>query len=278
MPPCHGSCGSILEADALRLEQIIVNLLNNAIKYTGEGGSITISVSRENDKVLVSVQDTGVGISPDILSGIFRHSISKSRARKGRGFGGLGIGLQLVKSLAEAHGGSVSAYSAGLGKGSLFSVSLPLPPAVSFKKKEAPQSEYKNETSSIDFKKHYPLQSKVMIVDDNEDAGWSLSLALQKLGCTTSVSNDGVAALHLFKSFSPDIVLLDIGLPGMDGYEVARQLRKNKTERKVFIVAVSGYGQKEDKEMAKAAGFDQHLLKPVSLKSLGELISSLGQA
>jgi signal transduction histidine kinase len=250
-----------LQGDPVRLAQILSNLLNNAAKYTDHGGNIVLSVRREGEAALISVRDNGQGISADGLTRIFEMFTREARGRSGDQ-GGLGIGLTLSRRLAEMHGGSIQAHSDGPGKGSEFVVRLPL--ARSPVKKDGA-------AKAPDLS----LPMRVLVVDDNRDAAESLGMLLGALGATVQLAFDGPSAIEAFASSDPSIVLLDIGMPGMNGYEVARTLRARFPDRRVPIVALTGWGQEEDRRLAMAAGIDHHLVKPAEFEALSGLLSRL---
>jgi two-component system CheB/CheR fusion protein len=204
------------------------------------------------------IRDTGIGIPPEMLPQVFELFTQVDRSLD-RSQGGLGIGLTVVRKLAEMHGGSVSATSEGIGRGSEFTVRLPLT-----------ATSQPNENSPAPVERSGPL--KILVVDDNVDMAMSLGLLLRQAGHTISTAHDGPAALEAARSFAPDVILLDIGLPGLDGYRVAEALRREPALAKVRLVAVSGYGQAEDRRRTKDAGFDHHLVKPVDFR---ELVSAI---
>ncbi len=239
--------------DRSRLEQVLVNLVSNAAKYTRQGGSIDVAASSDHEYGLITVKDTGIGIDPERQSQIFELFGQISSAQHGRQ-GSLGLGLNLVQRLTELHGGSVSVASEGTGKGSEFVVRLPL----AEKRDAAGGAPGKASENSI----------RILIVEDNRDIAAMLSLLLQNAGNEVEVVYDGFDAIDEAASFKPEIVLLDIGLPGLDGYEVARRIRTELKLPGCFLVAVTGYGQERDKARAQAAGFDEHLVKPVELEKL----------
>ncbi len=251
-----------LEGDPVRLAQILANLLNNAANYTDPGGEISVQVRRHDDAVAISVRDNGVGIAPDALPRMFE-MFSRGDRASGRGQGGLGIGLALARRLAEMHGGSLEAFSAGTGKGSEFTVRLPL---------AADQAPQAAGTGHVDAA--IPKQ-RILVVDDNRDAADSLGMILRLLGADVRIARDGLEALDAFPSYDPSVVLLDIGMPGMDGYEVARAIRARFPERHATIVALTGWGQDEDRRRAQEAGFDHHLVKPAEIGALQLLLASL---
>jgi signal transduction histidine kinase/CheY-like chemotaxis protein len=246
--------------DPVRFAQVLANLLNNAAKYTEEGGTIWLNVERPGDELLFRVRDTGIGIQPELLPQVFDLFIQADQSLD-RSQGGLGIGLTLVRCLVELHGGSVQAFSPGPNQGSEFVVRLPV-------RSEAPPSgngAAAPPTASSSF--------RVLIVDDNVDAAESLALVLQAMGQVVRTAYDGVRALETVERFGPDVVLLDIGLPGMSGYEVAREMRRRGLSD-VLLVALTGYGQQEDQNRAREAGFDHHLIKPTDVTRLPELFAS----
>lgn len=253
-----------VDADAVRVAQIIANLLNNAAKYTDSGGQIWLSARQEAGDALISVRDTGVGIAADKLPLVFEMFAQIHSSGRYTG-GGLGIGLALVKRLAEMHGGRVEARSDGLGKGSEFTIRLPLVPAA-------------RQLSSAEQRKPERLAPlagrKIVVVDDNRDAADSLGMFLRFLGATVQVTYDGMSALEVIRSsFRPTIVLLDIGMPVIDGYEVARRIRQLPEGQNVLLVAMTGWGQDEDRRRTAEAGFDHHLVKPVDPVALQSLLA-----
>lgn len=251
-----------INGDRIRLAQVLSNLLNNAAKYTGEGGKIMLSVKREGTDVVIEVRDTGIGIAPDILPQIFDlftqadHTLAHSQ-------GGLGIGLTLVRQLVEKHGGTVTATSAGVDQGSSFKVRLPaLPMESSSIEAEPPESEL-------------PIHKfRILVVDDYADAAESLTMLLKTEGHEVETADCGMKAIEKAQTFQPQIVLLDIGLPDLDGYEVAKRLRALPETHDAMLIALTGYGQTEDCERSQAAGFDHHLLKPLNFEKLSALLTS----
>jgi PAS domain S-box-containing protein len=255
--------GLRLEADPLRLEQILVNLLTNAAKYTDSGGRISLVARLEGPEIVVRVRDTGVGIPPELMHRIF-DLFSQGDRTMARSEGGLGIGLTLVKQLAEMHGGTVTAESEGLGKGSEFTVRLPA------SREPAPPESGRGGTLPRSDRQ----ASRVLVVDDNRDLCAGLSRFLKILGHEVLVAFDGLSAIEEARSYRPEIVILDIGLPGMDGYEIVRRLRAEECCRGALIIAASGYGQEEDRRRSREAGFDHHLVKPIDFDSLMDLFAS----
>jgi signal transduction histidine kinase len=254
-----------LDADLARLAQVFLNLLNNAAKYTERGGRIRLAAEREGGDVVVRVQDSGVGIAADMLPRVFEMFLQVDRPLE-RSQGGLGIGLTLVKRLLQMHGGSIEARSAGPGKGSEFVVRLPVAPeplrgaiaADGEREPAAPTSRH-----------------RILVVDDNRDAAETLAELLGLTGNDLRTAHDGVEAVEVASGFRPDVVLLDIGLPRMDGYEVAQKIREQPWGRDMVLVAVTGWGQEEDRRRSREAGFDHHLIKPVEPDALLKLLASL---
>ncbi len=256
-----------IEGDLTRLSQILLNLLNNAAKYTPESGTIRLTAERQGEQAVVRVLDTGIGIAADLLPRVFDLFHQGNRALD-RAEGGLGIGLTLVHRLVEMHGGSVEARSEGPGRGSEFIVRLPLV--------EAPEEKNDDLTPSRSATRPQQAGShRVLVVDDNRDAAESMTVLLEIWGHEVRIANDGPGALALAAEYQPDIVLLDIGLPGMDGYEVAKRLRERPGSKRMILVAVTGYGQDEDRRRAYDMGFDYHLTKPVEPAKLEGLLASL---
>jgi CheY-like chemotaxis protein/two-component sensor histidine kinase len=252
-----------LEADPARLAQVLINLLNNAAKYTEEGGRIWLTAERERCGVTLRVRDTGVGIPPEVLPHVFGLFTQEERSLA-RSQGGLGIGLSLVRGLVEMHGGSVEATSPGVGRGSEFTVRLPALP-------EALGAEANGKPVGAGAPAGRTSSQRILVVDDNRDSAESLAMLLQVQGHEVQTAHDGLAALETARAFRPDIVLLDIGLPRMDGHEVARRLRREEG-RQAVLVALTGYGTDEDHRRSQEAGFDYHLVKPVELDALYQLL------
>ena len=248
-----------LDADPVRLVQVIDNLLNNASKYTDVGGRIELKATSAAGHVVLRVQDTGVGIEPELLPRVFDLFTQSDRSLD-RAQGGLGIGLTLVKRLVELQGGTVSAHSDGRGRGSTFAVRLPVTDAA------APSEPESEPRASI-------AGRRVVVVDDNRGAAWMLSTLLRKLGDhEVVIAYDGPSAIEKIERIRPEIVLLDIGLPGMDGYDVAKRVRKMPEMQQTLLVALTGYSQPEDRQKSQQAGFDQHLTKPPSLEQIQALL------
>jgi PAS domain S-box-containing protein len=253
-----------LQADVVRLAQVFSNLLINAAKYTDPGGRIQLRAFQQDDEVVVSVRDNGIGISADMLPRVF-HMFFQSRSALARAEGGLGVGLSLVRGLLALHGGSVEARSEGPGQGSEFTVRLPLGDATS----AVTDAETEAEQISAD------AGLKILVVDDNQDAADTCAMLLETSGHHVQTAYTGRQALELARTFRPHAVLLDIGLPDVNGYELAEQIRATRWGRDTVLVAVTGWGQEEDRQRAVAAGFDHHLVKPISAETVEMLLQSL---
>jgi PAS domain S-box-containing protein len=253
-----------LEADPVRLAQVIGNLLNNSAKYTERRGRIRVTARREGNQAVLRIRDNGIGIATDMLPKIFDLFVQVENVAA-RSQGGLGIGLTLVRNLVEMHNGRVEATSPGLGKGSEFIVRLPL----------APTTGMVQEPPSVQPRAQGSTGLRLLVVDDNQDAADSLAMLLRLQNHEVRVVHNGLAALELARDYRPELVFLDIGMPGMDGYEVARRLRQQSGLENVFLAAVSGWGQVEDRRRSAEAGFDHHLVKPVEPKVLDELLAGL---
>ncbi len=257
------------DADPARLEQVFGNLLTNAAKYTDEGGCITLSATREDAEILVSVRDTGVGIAAEPLAQIFS-LFTQVDTSLDRSQGGLGIGLTLVKALVEMHGGNVSASSEGPGKGSKFTVRLPV-----FIQADKPDTGVRPDNPPTTGRPCQTLMGRVLVVDDNVDTAEGMARLLKASGYQPSIAHSGAEALEIAREVRPDFALLDIGLPGMNGYEVAQTLREDERLRDAILIAISGYGQEQDRIRSRTAGFDHHLVKPVDFDSLLLLLERL---
>jgi signal transduction histidine kinase/ActR/RegA family two-component response regulator len=255
-----------LDADLIRLAQVFSNLLNNAAKYTGPGGRVAVTALRDGDMVSVAVQDTGIGIPAAMLTQVFEPFTQLDRSLE-RTRGGLGIGLALARRLVEMHGGTVAAHSAGPGQGSRFVVRLP----VAARPGNARSMALLEERSPAPAMGH----RRILVADDNYDSATSLSILLNDAGYDVRTAGDGVQALETAAQFRPDIALLDIGMPKLNGYEVARQLRNQPWGRHVLLIAVTGWGGVEHRQQTAQAGFDHHLAKPVDPAALTRLLVAL---
>ncbi len=250
-------------ADATRMAQVLSNLLTNAAKYTPDGGSISLSVTRDKDQALFTIRDTGEGIPQEMLAKIFDMfaQVDQSLARSQ---GGLGVGLTLVRRLVEMHEGSVQVHSEGRGKGSEFAVRIPI-------SMERPTAAGLTPSGS-GLMPHYRPR-RILLVDDNVDASESLAVLLRSKGHTLHLVHDGLTALDAAMTFAPDCVLLDIGLPGLNGFQVAERLREQPATQDVLLIAISGYGQAEDLHRSRLAGFNHHLIKPININELLKLLA-----
>jgi PAS domain S-box-containing protein len=256
-------CESIpLFADATRIEQIVTNLITNAIKYTPEGGTISLSATVKNGHGVIKVKDAGIGIPKDVLPRVFQ-LFAQAEQGLDRSQGGLGIGLTIARKLAEIHGGTVTAFSEGVGKGAEFTVRLPLSDQQTIDRD-------RSESAAT----HRGSQLRILVVDDNRDTTDLESLYLKILGHDVQVAYDGPGAIAVAEGFRPQVILMDLGLPGLDGYTVAKTLR-SRGLKQTTLIAMSGYGSLEDRERGKAAGFDHHLVKPVDQNALREVLDSI---
>ena len=253
----------VVEVDLARLTQVLTNLLNNAAKFTPPGGRVALSASLDQRKVRIAVRDTGIGISPETLPRIFE-MFAQGPGLVGRSHGGLGVGLGLARALTELHKGTIEAFSEGPGKGSEFVVTLPEVALVHLVPDHAPGG-----LASQD------LGRRILIVDDNADAALSLAMLLTAGGHHCQQVNDGQAALKVAPQLNPDVFLLDIGMPGMSGYDLARQLRALPQFRSSLLIAVTGWGKEEDRQKSREAGFNHHLVKPVSAAAIYDLLDKL---
>jgi CheY-like chemotaxis protein len=259
----------VLHADPTRLAQVVSNLLNNAAKYTEKGGHIWLTIERLENEVSVSVRDTGIGIDATNLSRIFE-MFSQAVPALERSQGGLGVGLALVRGLVELHGGRIEARSAGEDAGSEFIVRLPV---IQVPPKESPR-----EPAEAHGRFRFANKHRILVVDDNRDTAESLAMILRRLGHEVQTAHDGLEAVHAEAAFRPDVVLLDIGLPKLNGYEAAKVIRRQSSNRRVAIIAVSGWGQEDDRRRALEAGFDHHLTKPIEPAALERLLALISPA
>lgn len=252
-----------VDADPVRLAQVLMNLLNNAAKYTEEGGNIWLTAETEGQMAQISVRDTGVGIAPDLLPKVFDLFTQIDRTLD-RSQGGLGIGLTLVRRLIEMHGGDVRVYSAGPDRGTEFIVRLPILRATTTvpvaRKRGSPR---------------HSVRNRILVVDDNIDAAKTLAALLRLSGQEAQTAHEGAAAIEIARSWRPAMILLDIGLPGMDGYAVASRLQSDEQTKGIRLVALTGYGQEEDRRRTTQAGFERHFVKPADIAQILELLSSL---
>lgn len=275
-----------LDADLMRITQILLNLLNNSVKYTLPGGKVWLSAQKEGGEVVISLRDTGVGIPPDMLSNIFEmFSQIKNTSEQARG--GLGIGLSVVKKLVEMHGGSVAAFSDGEGKGSEFVVRLPLAPEqTTIESKETSEIGTREEIgkaeqgllktpathAAAESKSNQSKNRRILVVDDNADAAQMLQVLLSMEGHEVRMAFDAESGIELAEEFQPDVCLLDIGLPEMDGYEAAQKLRQLLLPG-ALLISISGWGQEEDRRRSREAGFNYHLVKPVEIEDVNKLLA-----
>lgn len=253
-----------IEGDQTRITQVITNLLNNSAKYTDNGGKIQLNVRKEGSSAQISVRDNGIGIPRDMLRSVFELFTQVERTLD-RSSGGLGIGLTLVQRLIEMHGGSVRAESEGAGRGACFTVSLPT--CDSTEVVRGPSPDFASDAEDY-------LRPKILIVDDNSDAADTLATLVRLNGHPVQVAYDGLSAITVAKAFEPAIIMLDIGLPGLDGYAVAERLRDDSATRHALLIAISGYGQPMDESRSRQAGFDMHFVKPVEFSALQSVLQS----
>jgi CheY-like chemotaxis protein len=257
-----------LNADPARLAQIVGNLLNNACKFTNKGGRISLTVEvasrgSEPPEAIIRVRDNGVGIAADQLHRIFDMFMQVDTSLE-RSADGLGIGLMLVKSLVEMHGGTVEVHSAGVGEGSEFVVRLPI--LVETREPAPPEPTISKPTTAT--------ARRILVVDDNRDSATSLAMLLKMTGNETHTAYDGLEAVDAAATFRPDVVLLDIGLPKLNGYEACRRIREQPCGKGVVLIALTGWGQEEERRKAKEAGFDGHLVKPLDLAALQAMLGA----
>lgn len=251
---------TLVDADAMRISQAILNLVTNAAKYTPPGGRITISLAREGEQAVLRVRDTGIGIPPELLPDIFE-LFTQGDQSIARTEGGLGIGLTIARRVVEMHGGTLTAASEGPGRGSVFEMRLPALPEAA-----ASEAQPANPDAAV-------ASRRILVVDDNRDGADSLAMYLGAMGHQVTTAYDGPTGIRLAAGLHPDVVLLDIGLPGMDGYQVAEELRRAYDPAHMTLVAVTGYGQEEDRARSREAGFDHHLVKPVDPGELDRIVN-----
>ena len=256
--------------DPTRLVQVFGNLLNNAAKYTEPGGHIALHTSIAAEEAIIRVSDNGCGLSASLLPHVFELFTQAGRSLD-RSQGGLGVGLALVSSLVKMHGGEVEAHSAGLGEGSEFVVRLPLA-------RSADELEPTSRNELPVLASTIAPRLKILVVEDNADAAEMLVLFMRQDGDEVRLARDGLAALEEARAFQPQVVLCDLGLPGLSGYEVAARLREQSEYRDTLLVALSGYGREEDRRKSQLAGFDHHLTKPVEPEVLGALLQGQRRA
>jgi CheY-like chemotaxis protein len=261
--PRQGLC---VYADRERMVQAIANLMTNAAKYSDTGSHITIRGARFDDRVRLSIRDRGAGIASEMLGRVFDPFVQQPQTLD-RAHGGLGLGLSIVRSLVELHGGTVSATSEGAGQGSTFTVELSASARASLSSVAS--------TPGTEVEQAAARRAKVLVVDDNQDAAMMLGDALDRLGYETAVAYDGPSALRMAAAFAPDVALLDLGLPVMDGFELAERLQQQSAAKAPHLVAVTGYGQDSDRQRSARAGFERHLVKPVAIGVVSGVVDEL---
>ena len=262
----------IIDGDPVRLTQLFANLLNNAAKYMEPNGEIHLSATvmassgmETSRHALISIKDAGIGIETDLLAHLFERFFQADGGEERR-FGGVGIGLTLARSIVEQHGGSIQARSESPGKGSEFIVRLPL-----LEPKVRTNNDYDKANSAKPQAKG--LSKRVLVVDDNPNQVASIAMLLNSLGCIVRTANDATSALEVLKEFIPEFALVDIGLPGIDGFELARRVRQLDEFKNVIMIAQTGWGREEDREQSRLAGFDYHLTKPLDFTLLEEILT-----
>lgn len=253
-----------VDGDGARLSQVLANVLNNAARYTEDGGDIWLSVRQEENEVLISVRDTGIGLPPELLTDIF-NIFTQSERSIDRSQGGLGIGLTIARSVIELHDGRIEARSQGPGHGSEFVIHLPM--------LEQQPSDHAQREIAFSVDKNI---RRVLVVDDNRDAADGMAMLLDMSGHITKTAYDGLEAIAAVESFKPELVLLDIGLPYMDGYAVAKHLRQQPGGRDLVLAALTGYGDDDDRRRSRESGFDYHFVKPMEFSILTELLEQMG--
>ena len=257
----------VVHGDAARLSQVFGNLLNNAAKYTEAGGHVELAVRVEGGEAVVSVRDNGIGIPEDMLSQVFDIFTQVDRSLE-KSQGGLGIGLSIAKRLVEMHGGRIAVASGGHRRGSEFTVRLPA-------RVEARPDEDGSATGAWIVPGSLLPRRRVLVADDNEDSAATLSIMLEVIGNEVRIARDGREAVEIAAHWAPDVVLLDIGMPRLNGYDACRAIRATPSGREAFLVALTGWGGQEDRARAEAAGFDRHLVKPVEPKMLERLVAEI---
>ena len=255
----------LVEGDLVRLSQVFANVLNNAAKYTSHGGLITVTAKQVGHELIVSIRDTGIGIPREMLSRIFDMFTQIDNSLRGSQEG-LGIGLSLVRTIVSMHGGTVEAHSDGLGMGSEFVVRLPVTEQVRFIQQPNPRNASDFDAMST---------RRILVVDDNRDAADSMAMLLELLGAEVHLAYDGPSALEAIAAWHPNVVFLDIGLPGISGHQVAQQVRADSQFSDVILIALTGWGQDNDRQLSQDAGFDYHLVKPVDHEAIQALLASL---
>jgi CheY-like chemotaxis protein len=257
----------LVEADLTRVAQVFINLLNNAAKYTDRGGHIWLTVEQHNTEVLISVRDNGIGIAPEHSKDLFKMFMQLGHPET-RSQGGLGIGLSLVRQIVELHSGTIEARSPGLGQGSEFIVRLPTHTAT-LNTPETPHP-------TGDGKQNVETPTlRILIVDDNKDGADSLQMMLRLMGNEARTAYDGMEGIKVAEEFRPDVMLLDIGLPTVNGYDVCRCIRDKAWGKDVVLIAVTGWGLEDDRRRSHDAGFDHHMVKPVDAKALTTLLATV---
>ncbi len=254
----------VLEADPTRLEQVVVNLLANSAKYSESGSRIHVTGRLEGKDAIIEVRDNGIGIAPAFLPHVFG-MFSQGDRSLARSEGGLGIGLTMVHRLVDLHGGTVEAHSDGVGQGSTFTVRLPA------------QDGESSALALVDSTEEETVKTRILIIDDNIDLAQSWCRLLQLKGHECATAHDGGNGLQMARSFRPNWIFLDLGLPHMDGYEVLRQLRQDEATKDATIIAITGYGQEDDRHLALAAGFDDYLAKPLDQAALSAILQGRPQ-
>jgi CheY-like chemotaxis protein/anti-sigma regulatory factor (Ser/Thr protein kinase) len=253
-----------LDADPVRLAQVFSNLLTNAAKYTEPGGKITLTAEQHGAEAEVRVKDNGLGIPVEAQPRIFEMFSQVDRNME-RAQGGLGIGLTLVRRLAEMHGGAVEVSSEGPGKGSEFIVRIPV-----LKEAQQYSGDRSSDTAAVSGSKR-----RILVVDDNRDAAESLAMMLKLIGSETRTAADGLAAVEVAETYRPEMILMDIGLPKLNGYDACRRIREQPWSNGMVMVALTGWGQEEDRRRSQEAGFDHHLVKPVDMEKLAKLLAQV---